>query len=308
MNVIVQKTCKKTRHFIAVLVGLFVIVTNDVLAAPITFNTALPVAKEEFLLRQQFIAMQSDDDPSGAQRDRTEILSATALVYGISNRLAIFGILPYRDIELSMDMGGTRVNRSNSSLGDITTFGRYIFHQKNQAGRTLRLATFAGLKVPTGEDRANDNLGMLPPPLQTGTGSWDVFGGLVVTRQTLDFQFDGQLSYRLNTEANNFESGDILQMDASFQKRLWPRDLGSGVPGFLYGVLEMNMINQTKNTINGVNDINSGGTRLLVAPGLQYVTRRWIVEGAVQLPVAQNLNGSALELDTIVRAGVRFNF
>jgi len=278
------------------------------MAAPITFNTALPVAKDEYLVRQQFIMVQSGDDPGSTDRDRRETASVTALVYGISNKLAVFGVLPYRNIELKADMGSTRIQRSNSGVGDITTFGRYIFHQNNQPGRTLRLAAFAGLKVPTGEDRESDSLGSLPPPLQTGSGSWDVFGGLVVTRQTLDYQFDGQISYRLNTEANNFEVGDILQLDASFQKRLWPRELGSGVPGFLYGVLEVNLINQGKNTLNGSNDINSGGTRVLIAPGLQYVTRRWIVEGAVQLPLTQNLNGNALELDSIVRAGVRFNF
>ena len=45
-----------------------------------------------------------------------------------------------------------------------------------------------------------------------------------------------------------------------------------------------------------------------LVPGLQYVTKRWIVEAAVQLPIVQYLNGTALENDHIVRAGFRFNF
>ncbi|HEC18343.1 MAG TPA: transporter [Gammaproteobacteria bacterium] len=281
---------------------------GSAVAAPITFNTALPVAKEEFLFRQQFINMQSGDDPSGAQRDRSENMSATTLAYGINNRLALFGVLPYRDIDLSMDMGSGKVSRSNSGLGDISVFARYIFQQNNQAGRTLRLAAFAGLKAPTGEDEASDSIGTLPPPLQLGSGSWDAFGGLVVTRQTLDYQLDAQLSYRINNEANHFEAGNVLRLDASLQKRIWPRELGSGVPGFVYAVLELNATSQEKNALNGTNDNNSGGTRILLAPGLQYVTRRWIAETAVQFPVSQNLNGTALELDTIARAGIRFNF
>lgn len=293
----------------SMLLGMAVIsFIADSAAAPITFNTALPVAKDEYLVRQQFIITQSGDDPGMSNRDRRETASVTALVYGINNKLAVFGIIPYRDINLDLDMGGTRVQRSNRGLGDVSLFARYIFHQKNQAGKTLRLAAFAGIKAPTGEDRASNNLGILPTSLQTGTGAWDGFGGMVVTRQTLDYQFDGQLSYRVNRDANNFEAGDILKIDSSFQKRLWPRHLGSGVPGFLYGVLEVNLIKQAKNTANSANDANTGGTWLLVVPGLQYVTRRWIVEGAVQIPIAQNLNGSALELDSIVRAGVRFNF
>jgi len=44
------------------------------------------------------------------------------------------------------------------------------------------------------------------------------------------------------------------------------------------------------------------------SPGAQYITKRWIVEGAVQIPVSQDLNGTALENDFIARASARFNF
>jgi len=276
--------------------------------APITFNTALPVAKEEFMLRQQFVIMQSGDDSSGANRDRNEKLSATALAYGINNRLALFGILPYRDISLAMDSTSQRVDRSSNGLGDIRLFGRYIFRQENKAGSTFRLAAFAGAKLPSGKNDQTDNLGTLPPSAQTGTGSWDVFGGVVFTRQTLNYQFDSQLSYRLNNKANDFELGDKLQLDGSLQKRVWPRELSSGVPGFLYAVLEANSIYQGKNKRNGDIDNNSGGTRLFVSPGIQYVTRRWIIESSIQLPLLQNLNGTALEGKYIAQAGVRVNF
>jgi hypothetical protein len=148
----------------------------------------------------------------------------------------------------------------------------------------------------------------LPAPLQLGSGSWDPFGGVVATFQTLDYQIDGQASYKVNTEANNFEFGDEARLDASLQYRLWPRELETGLPGFFYGVLEGNLIYQGKNESNGVKDQNSGGTTFFVSPGVQYVTKRWIAEAVVQLPVAQDLNGSALEDDFVVRAGFRINF
>ncbi len=287
---------------------ILILLMETGLAAPITFNTALPVAKGEFLLRQQFISIQSGDDSSSANRDRSETVSATTLVYGVNHKIALFGILPYRDIELNLDMGSGQITRSNHGQGDISLFGRYIFKQDNQPGSTFRMAAFAGFKAPTGDNNSRDNLGKLPAPVQTGTGSWDVFGGLVITRQTLDWQLDAQLSYRLNTEADEFKAGNVLRLDSSWQKRLWPDKLSTGVPGFLYGVIEMNLINQRENTLNGVDDGNSGGTRLLLAPGIQYVTRRWIVEGSVQVPVVQQLNGDALELGSILRAGFRVNF
>ncbi|MFQ5449019.1 MAG: transporter [Nitrospinaceae bacterium] len=276
--------------------------------APITFNTALPVAEDEFIFREQFVFDQSGDDPSGADRDREAFAAVSVLGYGVTSDLALFGVLPYVDKSLEITSMGGRNTRDTSGLGDITLFGRYTIFKDNIPGRTFRVAPFAGVKLPTGEDDKTDGLGRLPPSVQAGSGSTDPFGGLVATYQTLDFEIDAQASYKINTEANNFEFGDVGRLDVSLQYRLWPRILGSGVPGFLYGVLEGNLIHQNKNRTTGVKDPNSGGTTLFLAPGLQYVTKRWIVEGVVQIPVVQDLNGTALEKDYVVRFGFRFNF
>ncbi len=277
-------------------------------AAPQTFNTALPVAQGEFVFREQFVLDQSGDDPSAADRDRTAWALVSVLGYGATADLALFGIVPYVNKSLEATQGGTRRERSASGLGDASLFGRYTVYHRDWPGRTLRVAPFVGLELPTGEDDERDGSGRLPPSVQPGSGSWDPFGGLVLTYQTLDFQVDAQASYKANTEANGFEFGDLARLDGSLQYRLWPRELGAGVPGFLYGVLEANLIHQDKNQIGGKNDPNSGGLSLFVLPGLQYVTKRWIIEAGVQIPVVQDLNGTALEKDYIFRAGFRFNF
>jgi hypothetical protein len=293
----------------AYLVCLFAISwVSPALAAPQTFNTALPVAKGEFVFREQFVLDQSGDDPSAANRDRTAWALVSVLGYGATPDLALFGIVPYVDKTLKATQGGVRRERSASGLGDASLFGRYTVYHRDWPGRTLRVAPFVGLELPTGEDDGRDGFGRLPPSVQPGSGSWDPFGGLVLTYQSLDFQVDAQASYKANTEANGFEFGDVARLDGSLQYRLWPRELGAGVPGFLYGVLEANLIHQDKNRIGGKNDPNSGGFTLLVLPGLQYVTKRWIVEAGVQIPVVQDLNGTALEKDYIFRAGFRFNF
>jgi hypothetical protein len=293
----------------AYLVCLFAISwVSPALAAPQTFNTALPVAKGEFVFREQFVLDQSGDDPSAADRDRTAWALVSVLGYGATPDLALFGIVPYVDKTLKATQGGVRRERSASGLGDASLFGRYTVYHRDWPGRTLRVAPFVGLELPTGEDDERDGFGRLPPSVQPGSGSWDPFGGLVLTYQSLDFQVDAQASYKANTEANGFEFGDVARLDGSLQYRLWPRELGAGVPGFLYGVLEANLIHQDKNRIGGKNDPNSGGFTLLVLPGLQYVTKRWIVEAGVQIPVVQDLNGTALEKDYIFRAGFRFNF
>ncbi len=294
----------------AILAGLCVLgVSAPVLAAPQTFNTALPVAEGEFLFRQQFFAKKADKDPGLTNRDVTVLGSVSVLGYGINRDIAVFGVLPVLDKTLKVSpVPGTRVKRSTSGIGDARLFARYTVLSKNGPGRSFRIAPFAGIKLPTGKNQVSDGLGTLPATLQLGSGSWDPFAGVVATLQTLDYQIDAQASYKLNTEANGFRFGDELRLDASLQYRLWPSELTGETSGFLYGVLEGNFLYQEKNRNNGATLANSGGTQLFASPGLQYVTRRWIAEAIVQIPLVQDLNGTALKDNYTVRAGFRVNF
>lgn len=274
-----------------------------------TFNTALPVAKGEFVFREQFFHRRASDDPSAADRELEVLGAVSVLGYGVSGDLTVFGVVPYlhKDLDLRVP-GAGRIERDSSGIGDASFFARYTVFRDDAPGRTFRIAPFAGVETPTGEDDERDRFGRLPRPVQSGSGSWDPFGGVVATYQTLDYQIDMQASYKANTEADSFAFGDVARLDGSLQVRLWPRELGGGVPGFLYGVAEANLIHQDENRVAGTDDPDSGGTRLFLAPGLQYVAKRWVIEGIVQVPVVQDLNGDALEDDFIVRAGFRLNF
>jgi len=284
------------------------LLSTTVDAAPVTFNTALPVASGQFVFREQLIYRRAGADPTPADREADIVGAVSVLGYGATSDLALFGALPVLDKSLEVDTPGGRQSRATRGVGDLRLFGRYTLVQRDAPGRTFRIAPFAGLELPTGDDDDRDGLGRLPPPLQLGSGSVDAFGGIVATFQTLDYQIDAQASFERNTEANDFRFGDIARLDASFQLRLWPRQLGSGVPGFVYGILEGNLVHQDENEIDGEEDRGSGGTSLFVVPGLQYVTKRWILEAAVQVPVHQDLGGTALEDDVTVRAGFRVNF
>jgi len=133
--------------------------------------------------------------------------------------------------------------------------------------------------------------------------------GIAITRQTLGWEFDMAAQYRLNTEASGFTFGDEARTDASFQYRLFPRTLeSSGVPDFVYAVLESNLIWSGKNRSLGASDANSGGMTWNFAPGLQYVTNRLVLETAIQIPVVQNLNGTSLKSDWVWAMGFRWDF
>ncbi len=283
-------------------------VSIGVNAAAITFNTALPVAKDAFVNREQLIARRFKNDPSPMDRDLNVNGLISVLGYGINAKLALFAAVPYFDKTLDLTAMDQQFTRSTRGVGDSKLFARYTFLQHDERSKTFRIAGFGGFKAPTGNDNKIDSLGRLPMPLQSGSGAWDYFAGVVMTYQTLDYQIDSQLSYSQKGNANNFNAGNEARADISFQYRLSPQQLSSDTHSFLYGVLEANIINQSNNRLSGINDPNSGGTTLYLTPGIQYVTMKYILEAAVQVPVIQNLNGSALETDYIFTTGFRVNF
>lgn len=281
---------------------------SHVFAGPITFNTALPVSKGQGIFRVQSKYIRSTEDPGPMNRELKVWSLPVIGVFGLTEKWALFGIVPFLSKNLEVTTPAGRRTRKVDGLGDMRFFARYTAWQQDEPGRTFRIAPFMGIEVPTGKNDEKDNMGRLPQPLQLGSGSWDPFLGIVLTRQTLDWEFDASASYQMNTKANDFRFGDAARLDLSYQYRLWPRKLSSGVPGFLYGVLESNLIWQDKNELSGSPVKDSGGTILYLTPGLQYVTRRFVIEAAVQLPVVQDLNGNSLENDFISTLSFRVNF
>lgn len=283
---------------------------NTTQAAPNTFNTALPVAQGQYLWREQLVLRErSDDGP--LDREVSVQALGSVLGYGVTSKFAVFGMVPYffnKELDVTTPMG--RVERDTAGFSDISLFGRYTLYKKDFTGSTFRVAPVFGLTAPTGDDNDSDRFGELPRPLQAGDGAWDVFGGAVVTYQTLQYQVDGQLLYRENGRHDGFARGDETRFDASLQYRIWPRSMKGvpGTPGFVYALLESNLIHRERDDVGSGTDANSGGTQWLLAPGLQYVSRGWIVEGTVQLPVAEDPRGDAIEDDYIVRVGFRRNF
>ncbi len=278
------------------------------LAAPITFNTALPVTQGRGFLRLQALSFEFTDDPTPFDQDLAVRALPLAAAYGVTARFALFAIVPVLDKELTLETPLGRRTRGDSGVGDVTLLARYTAYQRDRPGGTLRVAPFVGIETPTGEDDSADALGRLPQPVQLGSGSWDPLAGVVLTRQVLGWQFDAALSYKANTAANDFEFGDEARLDFSYQHRVWPRELGGGVPAFVYAVMESNLVWRDRHEASGIEVPDSGGTAWFLAPGVQYVRERFVLEAAVQVPVAQDLNGAALETDWIGILSARVNF
>lgn len=219
----------------------------------------------------------------------------------------MISIIPIVNKSMTLSAPIGRVTRDSTGLGDIVAFARYTVYAVDAPESTFRVAPFGGFKMPTGDSDASDALGQLPQPLQPGSGSWDGLGGLAVTFQTKQWELDADVGYKKNAEADGFRFGDEFFTDLSFQYRVWPSQLGAGVPAFLFAVVETNLISQGRHEIAGTGDPDSGGTRWDVDLGLQYVTTNFIVEGIVQIPAVDKPHGTGLRSDVRFTAGVRWN-
>lgn len=295
----------KSRRAVAV-VGTLVSVSASAAAGPITSNTALPVHAGEIIFREQLFWIRSTGDDSPMDRELDVLAAASVLVYGVDARFMVMGVLPFLHKRMQVTTPERRITRTTTGFGDLIAVARYSALQIDRMGETIRLAPLAGIKLPTGAEKEADVLGRFPQPFQLGSGSWDPLAGILFTWQTLRWEVDTQAVYQARTEANAFEAGDEVRADLSFQYRVIPwGPIGPGIPSFVYAVIETSAIRTGNDRLAGTEDPSSGGFTWYLTPGVQWISRRTIVEAALQLPAVQHANGAGLDNDFVAVLSVR---
>lgn len=276
--------------------------------AAINTDNALTPAKGQVILRTHYSLTRKGKDPSDQNRSMTIQAVKQVAVYGFTDATAGFLVVPYLDKDLRTWSGGQRISREASGLGDVRIFAKHRLLRKDEPGTTTRLALLGGLELPTGKPDASDGLGRLPPAVRLGSGSWDPFTGVVLTRQSQWYELSQDFVYQVNTGHDDLRLGDIFQHDTGVWVRVWPRESVEWKrPRAIHAVLELNGIWQAKHHSGGTIK-DSGGYTLLISPGIQYVTPRWLLEASVQLPAVESLNGNELGTDWILVAGVSTTF
>jgi len=296
------KMCKKGFVTLSMLFLSIIAPISGALAAGINTDVALPVRKGGFVFRSQLRWLRAIDDPTPADREINVLAVPNVLVFGVTPDLSLFGILPFffRHVESRDPSTGKKVDKDDSGVGDATILGRYTVYAKDYPSGTTRFALLGGIKLPTGDDDLE--------PITTDSIDFPLGWVSTVTWGFGRHEVDADLVYRINREAEDFEKGDDLVYDLAYQFRVYPWTLPEvGAPNFLYLVAEANGIFSQKSELNGKTIDDSGGHTLFLSPGLQFATRRFILEVSVQLPVIQDLNGSQVETDFILTGGFRVN-
>lgn len=236
-----------------------------------------------------------------------DIYRISAIVqYQIMPDATLAVAVPYVEKRLKVTRGGTTSVKSTHGLGDVRVTGKYRFWHKDVPFGVTQAAVFGGLEVPTGSDSERDNLGaLLPISLQLGSGSVDPFFGAAIGRTGRTHSLEGGAQYQINTKGEEFELGDTVRYDLTYQYQIFPRQIENSQ---LNLTVELNGKHVEKHELAGRKVENSGGDTIFVAPGLQFLINTVVVEGSVQLPIVQELNGTQPETEYSVLFGLRYLF
>ena len=196
-----------------------------------------------------------------------------------------------------VDARTPQVRASSSGLADIRVFGKYLLYQRDRLNETLRVATKAGVKFPSGSTSST-------PPL--GRGSTDYFASAVIgwIRGRTGIYAEG--IYSVNTSNDEVDFGNGFAYNLALGFRLSPAVYDTYPSRQLNLFIEMNGSTVRRSTQSGARLENTGGTVIFLSPGLQFVGgRRWLVEASVQLPVVNAPNGSQLGTSWTTLVGIR---
>jgi len=285
---------------ILALVAIWVFSPLFVFAVPINSDVALTPFKGQIIIRNQAKYTRKANDPTEKDRDMQIWMFPNTFVYGLTEKLAFSLTAPYIIKEQKSTSAGIRSAISDSGIGDINLMSKYRVWSKDLSGEARRISLIGGLELPTGDDKAQ---------LKLGSGSIDPIVGVLFTRQSLNQEFDIDLTYQFNTEASNYEFGDILKYNLAYQRRVWPWKLPEkGVYSQLNLVFELNGEYTQKDKSAGSLVKDSGGNTLFISPGIQWVAKRWVLESSIQLPLIKDLNGNQLETDYAIVTSLRLTF
>lgn len=261
------------------LLAAALLLAPSVLAGPITFVTALPVAQDQGVFRAQLNGTYG----GGATLDTL----SSVFAWGATDRISLFANVP----TFFGSLQPPPAPRSFAGPADSLLYARYQLVRKNWLTRTFRIAPIAGFFAPTGSANASDRFGRLPQSLQTGSGALSPYLATALTWENLTYEYNADVSYRFNPSGAGYRPGNEFRADFSFQRRLLPWSLGRGVPSFLYFIAESNFYDDAPLRLNSSPLPQTGGRRWYLDPGLNFAAERWQVGAVAQIPLLQNLTG-----------------
>jgi len=275
------------------------------------------VIEKEAFSDQQLIN-SADKGIEGIHSVYRIISTSLSVAYGVNDDLTLSVRLPYierkniREGEIENGDAEAHAHGDSSGLGDLLLFGQYRVSESKNTDISLLL----GLKTPTGEtDDKDDDGHRFETEFQSGTGSWDFLVGSAISHTNDKVGYHANVLFNKTTEGSqSTEIGDILSYNLAMTYRLNGEDHSkhehehhsdSSETGITWdAVIELNGETRRKNKISGISEDHSGGTMLLIAPGLRVSSGNIGGFISIGLPIVENMNGQQTDLNVRIVAGL----
>lgn len=248
----------------------------------VTFVTALPVARDQIIVRFNF-------QPAFSTRQQFALQFPISVGYGLTSKLGLFANLSQG--VTANDSASGRI--SNGGFGDMGLYARYTLFRIDRPNSSFRITPLAGAFLPTGNNSFT-SLGVLQSrSLQLGSGTVDPYAGVSMGFTGKRWNAAADTTYRLNPlTSSHFSPGSELRVDGNIECKLAPLPMPEeGLPRLLNLSIESNYYINRRDFLNGVKSANSGGKSFRETATLQLSSLRWQVGGGVQIPLLQDLNG-----------------
>ena len=222
--------------------------------------------------------------------------------WGFHRNLDLTLILPVVTNHFKMDGATTS---GGTGLGDVLLFVKYRFYRRDSPRGTTQASVSLGPKVPTGRTGFTDGKGnLLPPSLQPGSGSTDLF-------LAANWTYTGLFDIRRLVADEDFHSllraqgSQATRLGSDLESRFWlsyrPYESRNAVREWFFGPVVTWLYSQDER-ISGVTQNASGGDSLLagiatyvgVRPGMHlWLGMDWDVlhsTGAHFAPVRRHIS------------------
>jgi len=198
---------------------------------------------------------------------------------------------------------------TNGGIGDLAASVKWAFLVRNRFAGTSRMAVILSGSVPTGStDSRLQNGQVAPRSLQLGAGSPSVGASLVGLLIRDRWGLTSSAGYAQRARDGAFEPGWTGRYDVAVGFR-FPAYIETIDTRTLQIYLEWNGSRAARARQGGASVADTGGHVAYLSPGLQWVVLPYLMlEGSIQIPVVQQLNGTQSRFGARPGVGLRYLF
>jgi hypothetical protein len=228
---------------------------------------------------------------------RTDFYTAgTQYLFG--NGIGVMAEVPYWDRGFTTDTGSGISTFHHAALGDVRLTGSYSgFSSDNSTGISF------GVKLPTG-DYTYQNFDR---DTEIGSGSTDLTFGVYHIGALSDDQmwrYFSQARYQIAVAtAGGYRPGNELDAVVGVTY-----DAGMGGSVDIMPVLQVIASSRMHDSGPTSDPLDSGYTRVLIAPGVDVSFNDWTLHSEVDFPIYQNVIGNQLTAAALFKTNIAYNF